>query len=254
VRSIKKWARPSKRGASDLETQSVSVLAALIAGMLSFFSPCVLPLVPVYLGYMSGTVVGQPQDRKQPGLLLHALLFVLGFSFFLVILGGGAGLLGSLLYPIMPYVTKIGGLVLIVFGLHLTGLISIPFLNMDKRLELGQQRKSGYWTSLLIGLVFAAGWTPCIGPVLAAILLLAADSRTAFSGATLMAVYALGLGIPFLVVALLINVALPVLRTLNRHLHMVSILSGALLMLMGFLLLTGTFERLVIWINSLSVF
>jgi cytochrome c-type biogenesis protein len=237
-----------------LDTPSVSVVAALIAGVLSFFSPCVLPLVPVYLGYMSGTVVGQPQEHKRAGLLGHALLFVLGFSSFLVLLGGGAGLLGSLLYPIMPYVTKIGGLVLIVFGLHLAGLIAIPFLNMDKRVELGQGgRRGGYWTSLLIGLVFAAGWTPCIGPVLSAILLLAADSRTAFSGATLMAVYALGLGVPFLVVALLVDVALPVLRRLNRHMRLVSIVSGALLILMGFLLLTGTFERVVIWANALSL-
>lgn len=235
-----------------MPSQELSFVTALVAGLLSFFSPCVLPLVPVYLGYMTGTVVTGQSEVQRLRTLAHALLFTLGFGAIFVLLGAAAGMLGSIIYPIMPYIVKVGGLVLIVFGLHLMGLIAIPFLNMEKRLELQGGRRGSYWSSFIVGIVFAAGWTPCVGPVLSAILLLAADSQTAGVGAILLAIYALGLGIPFLLVAGLVDLATPLLRRLNRHLRVVSILGGVLLVVMGFLLLVGLFEALIFRLNALG--
>ena len=233
-----------------MDPQNITLTAALVAGLLSFFSPCVLPLVPIYLGYMTGTAVSGLNESQRLRTLGHALFFVLGFGLLFVLLGATAGLLGSLLYPILPYLTKIGGVILIVFGMHMTGLLTIPFLNMEKRIELGEQPRNNYWTSLLIGVIFAAGWTPCVGPVLTAILILAADSQTAASGAGLLAVYALGLGLPFLGVAGLVDVAVPALRRMGRYLRIVSVAGGILLIAMGFLMVTGLFEQLIFQFNA----
>jgi len=232
-----------------MNTQNISLTTAFIAGLLSFLSPCVLPLVPVYLGYMTGTAIGSFQKANRPKTLIHALFFVVGFSIIFVLLGAAAGLIGNIIYPIMPYVAKVGGLILIIFGLHTTGLVPIPFLNLEKRLEFTEGGKS-YWSSLLVGMIFAAGWTPCVGPVLSGILLMAADSQTVGAGAMLLAGYALGLGLPFLIVAGVVDTALPVLRKMNRHLHTVSVVAGSLLIAMGILLLTGLFDSLVFWLNS----
>lgn len=230
--------------------QNVTLTAALVAGLLSFFSPCVLPIVPIYLGYMTGTAVSSLDESQRLRALGHALFFVLGFGVLFVLLGATAGLLGSLLYPLIPYLTKIGGVILVVLGLHMTGLITIPFLNMEKRLDLGGQPRNNYWTSFLIGVIFAAGWTPCVGPVLTAILIMAADSQTMSAGAGLLAVYALGLGLPFLGVAGLVDVAVPALRRMGRYLRIVSVAGGILLMAMGFLMATGLFEQILFQFNA----
>lgn len=235
-----------------MDEQGVNAIAAFLAGLLSFFSPCILPLVPVYLGYMTGTAISEFNSSQRLKTLLHSLSFVLGFSLVFVSLGLAFGLIGEIIYPVMPYVTKAGGLVLVVFGLHIMGLISIPFLYMEKHLDLGHERPKNYWTSFLIGVVFAAGWTPCVGPVLSAILLLAANSQTALRGALLLAIYALGLGMPFLAVASLIDVALPALKKANRYLRALSIVSGGLLLLLGLLLLTGLYDQVAIWLNTLA--
>ncbi|MCD6519462.1 MAG: cytochrome c biogenesis protein CcdA, partial [Anaerolineae bacterium] len=224
-----------------MNPESVTFPTAFVAGLLSFFSPCILPLVPVYLGYMAGTAASNLGQTKRLRVLGHAFFFVLGFGLVFVLLGAAAGLLGHAIDPIMPYVIKVGGLILIIFGLHMMGMISIPSLNMEKRLEIQEGKQGSYWSSFLIGVVFAAGWTPCVGPVLSAILILAANSQTATTGAGLLAIYAAGLGIPFLLVAGLINAALPLLRRASRYLHIASVIGGILLVLMGFLLLTGLF-------------
>ena len=231
-------------GASNL-----SLATAFVAGLISFFSPCVLPLVPVYLGYMTGRVGLSEVARSRWQVVLHAVAFVLGFGMVFVALGATAGLLGRLIYPILPWVIKIGGVLLIIFGLHLLGLISIPLLHMDKRLDMRVERPS-YWSSFLVGVVFAAGWTPCVGPVLTAILMLAADSQTVARGAGLLAVYALGLGVPFLVMAALMDAAAPLLRRMRRLVRVASIIGGVLLIVMGFALITGLFEVVVSWINA----
>lgn len=234
-----------------MDLDNISVSAALLAGLISFFSPCVLPLVPVYLGYITGQMAGG-KDWSRSQTILHALFFVLGFGLVFVVLGAAAGLVGSLIYPVLPVAVRIGGLILIIFGLHMTGLVTIPMLNVEKRVQVGASRRGRYSTSFVVGLVFALGWTPCVGPVLSGILLLAADSQTAALGAMLLAFYALGLGGPFLVVAALLDAAGPALKRLNRRLRIVSIIGGLLLVIMGALLLLGWFDAIVFWFNSLG--
>jgi len=229
--------------------ETVSAFAAFTAGLLSFFTPCILPLVPIYLGYMAGTASATSAKGNIP-VLAHAASFVLGFSLVFILLGAAAGLLGGLIGRLLPIVVRIGGLFLIILGLHMCGLLRIPFLNMDKHLEIGNTR-NGFWASFLVGIVFAAGWTPCIGPVLASILMLAASTQMAPSGALLLGLYALGLGIPFLVAGGLFNLAAPYLRKIGRWSQLCSTIGGILLMGMGFLLVTGLFQHINGWVNSL---
>lgn len=234
----------------SVDIENISAPAALVAGLLSFFSPCVLPMVPIYLGYLTGRVVTTAGEANRLRTFAHAVAFVLGFSLIFVALGATAGLLGSWLSPVTPYLIQVGGLLLVILGLHMTGLISLPFLNVDRRLELDSRRPKNLWSSFLVGIVFAAGWTPCVGPVLTSILILAADSRTVTIGSWLLAVYSLGLGVPFLVVALLLDAALPLLHKGRQVLRLASLVGGVLMIAMGLLLLVGLFRPLIFWLNA----
>jgi cytochrome c-type biogenesis protein len=228
-----------------VESQHVTVVLAFSAGVLTFLSPCVLPLVPVYLSYLTGSTLGGEETPKRSTVFIHALFFGLGFSLVFVLLFGlSVGYLGRFLAGFRPILVKIGGLLLIVFGLHTAGLIQIPFLLMERRMEVGMGDSPTYLRSLLVGMTFAAGWTPCVGPLLGAILTLALDAQSVWQAVFFLSVYSMGLGIPFLVVALLLTMATGGLRQLNRHLHIVSVVSGAFLILVGLLLLTGTFQSL----------
>jgi len=243
-------------------TDQVSVGLAFVAGLFSFLSPCLLPLVPVYIGYLSGTTVA---DQRAPRLrvLAHAGAFVAGFGLVFVILGSLAGLAGYLatephgplglvgwlavaLGQAAPWLGRLGGLVLMVLGLHLTGLVRIPWLYREMRIETGAVRGRGLWASGLVGMAFAAGWTPCVGPYLMAILVLASNSGTVARGALLLAVYSLGLGLPFLLAGAALGAVSAQLRRLNRYLNVVSIVGGAMLIAMGALLVSGRLQ----WLNA----
>jgi len=230
--------------------EGVSALAAFAAGLLSFFTPCMLPLVPIYLGYMAGRA-SNSSSKGNSYVLAHAAFFVFGFSLVFVLLGAVAGLLGGLLGRLLPTIVRIGGFLLVILGLHMCGLLRIPLLNMDKHLELGS-RRNDYWASLVVGIVFAAGWTPCIGPVLASILMLAANTQTLPGGALLLAVYSLGLGVPFIIFGGLFNLVTPFIRKIERWTPIFSIIGGVLLVIMGFLLVTGLFSQISNWFNSLA--
>ena len=228
-----------------MESQNVTVVLAFGAGVLSFLSPCVLPLVPVYLGYLTGSTIGEEEAPKRSTVFLHALFFGLGFTLVFVLLFGlPVGYLGRFLAGFTDILVKLGGLLLIVFGLHTTGLIQIPFLLMERRMEVGVGSSPTYLRSVLVGMTFAAGWIPCVGPLLGAILTLALDARSVWQAVFFLFVYSMGLGIPFLLVALLLTTATGWLRQLNRRLNIVSIISGAFLIVIGLLLLTGTFQSL----------
>lgn len=228
-----------------MESQPITVVLAFSAGVLSFLSPCVLPLVPVYLGYLTGSAMGGEETPPRSTVFLHALFFGLGFSLVFVLLFGlPMGCLGRFLAGFTPVLVQIGGLVLIVFGLHTTGLIQIPFLMVERRMEVGLGSSPTYLRSVLVGMAFAAGWTPCVGPLLGAILTLSLEAATPWRAAFFLLVYSMGLGIPFLLAALLLTTATGWLRQLNRHLHIISAISGALLIIVGLLLLTGTFQSL----------
>jgi cytochrome c-type biogenesis protein len=157
--------------------QNVTLFAAFFAGLLSFISPCVLPLIPVYLGYLSGSTITGDEPPPRKLVFTHALLFVGGFTLVFVIFGAFAGLLGSVLFTLTDYMVWIGGILLIVFGLHVLGVITIPIFNQQKRMEYGQGQAPSYVRSGLIGMTFAAGWTPCIGPILGVILTLGLSSQ-----------------------------------------------------------------------------
>jgi len=231
--------------------QNLNLLVAFGAGVLSFISPCVLPLVPVYLGYLSGAAV-EDEASNRARTVAHAFVFVLGFSLVFVALGASVGLVGYVLLRYLPIIVKVGGVVLVILGLHLTGLVKIPFLYVEKRLEVGNPSGGTYWASFLVGMVFAFGWSPCVGPILSGILLLASASQTVARGALLLAAYSLGLGLPFLITAFALSLFTGWLKKLNRYMNVVSIVAGVFLIAMGVLLFSGWFERLNAYFGSLS--
>jgi len=225
--------------------ENITVFAAFFAGLLSFISPCVLPLIPVYLGYLTGsTVVGdEPPPRKL--VFSHALMFVGGFTFvFVVLFGAPVGFLGGALGGAADYLVWVGGILLILFGLHTAGLVTIPIFNVQKKLEYGQGQAPSYARSSLIGMTFAAGWTPCIGPLLGAILTLAIQGQNVGLAMFYLFIYSMGLAIPFLATAWMLTAATSRLKKLNRYLPVIERVSGAFIILVGILLLTGTFTYL----------
>ena len=227
--------------------ENITVFAAFLAGLLSFVSPCVLPLIPVYLGYLSGSTITGPEPPSRQLVFSHALLFVGGFTLIFVIFGAFAGLLGSALFTLTDYIVWIGGVVLIIFGLHVMGIITIPIFNQQKKMEYGQGQAPSYARSGLIGMTFAAGWTPCIGPILGVILTLGISSQNPGLAAFYLFVYSMGLAIPFLVTAWMLTAATNCLKQLNRYLPVIDRVSGALILIVGVLLLTGTFT----WLNTI---
>lgn len=220
-----------------------------MGGLLSFASPCVLPLVPAYVGYLGGSAATGAVAGRRAGLL-NSLAFVLGFSLVFVTLGASIGLLSQWLIQYRTWAQRIGGAVVIVLGLHTAGLIRIPALYSDKRVNVVPRAGIGYLSSFLLGVFFSAGWMPCVGPILAGILLLAGNAQTAGRGAGLLLVYSLGLGLPFIVTGLLIGSLRPWLQRANRHLHLVSVLSGVLLMVLGLAIM---FDQLK-YLSSLGAF
>jgi cytochrome c-type biogenesis protein len=225
---------------------AVGLLVAFSAGVLSFLSPCVLPLVPSYVGYLTGMSLDELADpgRRRRWLALgHGALFSLGFSLVFIAMGASATFLGSLLIVHRIWIERIGGLLIILFGLVLMGAIRFPGAGRDWRVHLSD-RPVGYLGSVMVGIVFAAGWTPCIGPVLGGILTLAAASGTVLSGILLLAVYSLGLALPFLFAAGAMDRFLAGSSRLRRWMPWINRISGALLIAVGILLITGLFTLL----------
>ncbi len=221
----------------------ITVPLTFAAGLLSFFSPCVLPLVPVYLSYLSGSSLSgeTPPSRRQ--VFGHALFFVGGFTLVFTLLFGLTNtLLGSALEAYSRWITKIGGAILILFGLHTMRVVALPFLDAIRRVEIGEGVNPSYARSTLVGVTFAAGWTPCIGPLLSTVIMLAFTEPSRAVGYTF--VYAVGLAVPFLLTAALLTRAVGWLRRLNRYMRVVEIVSGLLMVGVGILLISGTFTVL----------
>jgi cytochrome c-type biogenesis protein len=225
--------------------EHVSLLVAFGAGLLSFLSPCVLPLVPVYLGTVCGPEILEPgADRKRLPVFFHSLSFVVGFSLVFIILGASVGLLGFSLNCNMALTQTIAGGLLIAFGLFLLAALKVPWLNYERRLAPSVGTTTSYLRSLIIGAIFSLAWTPCIGPVLGGILTLAWSSETAGQGAYLLAVYSLGLGLPFLIIGAAFDSIRPLLRRIHRYSTWSYIISGLLLIAVGILILTGNLSWL----------
>jgi cytochrome c-type biogenesis protein len=232
---------------------SVSLLTAFAGGLASFVSPCVLPIVPGYLSFISGVNVAEFKATEAPAGLIRRVaimscVFVLGFSTVFVTLGAAATLIGYTLQQHKRELGMIGGVVVIVLGLHTAGIIKIPWLLYEKRAEM-RQRPVGLFGAYLVGLAFGFGWTPCIGPILGAILLYASQQETVAQGVVLLSSYSAGLGVPFIVSALAINRFFRASSQLKRHMHAVEVVSGVLLVGVGVLLLTDRLTLLAQWFS-----
>jgi cytochrome c-type biogenesis protein len=236
----------------------VPIYAAFIAGLFSFLSPCVLPLVPGYISIISGSSLDQLKAHGKDSslyrtVLMNSILFIVGFSITFIMLGASATWLGQLLISKMRLFGQLAGIVLVVFGVHLTGLIKINALYKDKRFH-NVQKPRGMLGALVLGLAFAFGWTPCIGPILAGILTIASTKQTVTQGMFLLAVYSAGLGIPFLLTSLALNQFLAFYGRFKRHFHAVEVLSGALVIAVGLLILTNSLSRLATYFAFLNRF
>jgi cytochrome c-type biogenesis protein len=230
-----------------MEGQSLGLFVAFTAGLLSFLSPCVLPLVPSYATFITGMSLDELEKaesaRTRRAIFTHGLLFVLGFTAVFLALGASATFLGALLNYASDWVQRVGGVLLILFGLYLLGVLRLPGAGREWRMHLAD-KPVGYLGTVLVGVTFGAGWTPCIGPVLGGILTLAATRGSVGEGMGLLAVYSAGLAIPFLLSTVLIERFLVGFKHLRRFLPWVNRVSGALLLLLGLLMVTGTFTRL----------
>ena len=228
---------------------NVSLLAAFAAGFLSFISPCVLPLIPGYISFVSGVSVDEMRSDAPPAtsrlqVFVTSLAFVLGFSLVFIALGASATAIGKFMFSKLPLLSKLAGVVLIIFGLHTMGVFRLAFLDTEKRVH--QQRKpAGPLGAMLVGIAFAFGWTPCIGPILGGILAIAGSKNTVGEGVTLLAVYSLGLGIPFLITSLAINQFFGAAKRIRKYYHAIELTSGALLIAIGVLILTGQLTIIV---------
>jgi cytochrome c-type biogenesis protein len=232
--------------------ENITIFAAFFAGLLSFISPCVLPLVPVYLGYLSGSTLAGDEPPPRKLVFSHALLFVAGFTFiFVVVFGVPVGFLGGFFGTFSQYLVWVGGILLIVFGLQTMGIITIPIFNMQQRMEYGQDQAPSYARSAFVGMTFAAGWTPCIGPLLGAILTLAIQGQNVGLSMLYLLVYSMGLAIPFLVTAWMLMAATSRLKMLSRHMRLIERVSGAFILIIGVLLVTGTMTILNTYANQI---
>ena len=229
--------------------ENVSIIVAFSAGLLSFLSPCVLPLVPVYLATLAGPeIFGAGVTRIRIPLFLHSLSFVIGFSLIFVAMGAIAGLTGFAINPSLALLNKISGSLLIAFGLFILAALKVPWLNYEKRLNPSLGNTTGYLRSFLIGATFSLAWTACVGPILGGILTIALNSATAWHGAYLLAFYSLGLGLPFLIIGVAFDSVAPLLKRIHRYSELIHIISGVLLIAIGILILTNK----IIWFTSLA--
>jgi cytochrome c-type biogenesis protein len=221
-------------------------VAAFAAGVVSFLSPCVLPLIPGYLSFMTGIAVGDlTAGRSTKAVLGPALLFVAGFSVVFTALGASASVLGSFLVDYRLVLERVAGLLVIAFGVVMLGVIKVPWLYGEARVDMGKARTFGRGAAFVMGAAFAFGWTPCVGPVLGAILALAGTTASVAQGASLLLVYSLGLGLPFILTALLFGTVAPLLSRINRHALVINRVAGVLLILVGVLILSGRLGALV---------
>ena len=238
------------------QPQEISILIAFFAGILSFISPCILPLIPSYITYITGIsfkdlTESQSKTKIRWAAVFHSFFFILGFSIIFVLMGASASYLGQLLAQYQYWIMRVGGILIIILGIHFIGIINIPFLQAEKRLEL-KRKPIGYLGSLIVGMVFAAGWTPCIGPILSTILIYASTSQSFSTGILLLMIYSLGLGVPFFLSSLALSSFLTAFDKVKRYMRVVTLVSGFFLIIIGILFLTDTFREINTYLNILT--
>jgi cytochrome c-type biogenesis protein len=224
--------------------ENVSIATAFIFGLLSFISPCVLPIVPGYISFISGVSFEEMQDTEHRAkvrkrIAVNSIFFILGFSVVFIALGASATAFGHFLHDKITLIGKIAGIIIVIFGLHMTGIFKIPFLNYEKRFQ-AEGKRLGLLGAFIVGLAFAFGWTPCIGPILAGILTIASQQDTVGKGIILLTAYSLGLGIPFFLTGLSISAFYNIFNKFKKHLHTVEVIGGILLIFVGILIATNS--------------
>lgn len=228
-----------------MDIANVTIGLAFLAGLASFLSPCVFSLVPAYIGYLGGRAAGgEVTENNRFITFTHGLAFVLGFSIVFITLGVATSAFGRLLFDLRFILSKVGGIVVIIFGLHMIGIFRIPFLEYDTRVQQAPDRKWGYLSSAMMGVFFSAGWAPCVGPVLGAILTLALNGGSISTGVSLLSAYSAGLAIPFLIAALGVGWVSVTLKKYGKVMHYVEIAMGVVLVIIGIMLFSGIFERI----------
>lgn len=237
---------------------NITFPGAFLAGLLSFLSPCVLPLIPSYITYITGLSFADlqsehPSHKVRIQTIVHSLLFIAGFTFVFVLMGASATFLGSFMQTHMAIIRKVGGVLIIIFGIHVSGIIPVHLLLGEKRITI-HRKPAGYLGSFLVGLTFAAGWTPCIGPILASILMVAATEDTVSRGIALLFIYSMGLAIPFFLSSLALHQFLVVFNRFKKYIRIFEIITGIFMVAVGFLIFTDNlsiFQRYFnMWLRS----
>lgn len=233
-------------------SELLSFVIAFVAGVVSFLSPCVLPLIPAYLSFMTGLTTAELSQGRVDvrRILAPALMFVLGFSAVFVSLGATASVIGSALAEYRVVIEQIAGIAVIVFGVLMLGVIRLPWLYGEARVDMNKSRAFGRGAAMVMGMAFAAGWTPCVGPILGSILALASSTGSAGRGALLLLAYSMGLGVPFILVALLFSRVSGLMKWLNRHALQINRVAGILLIVVGILIVTGRLGIIASWLTS----
>lgn len=226
-----------------MNTSGIGLWLAFVAGLASFLSPCVLALVPVYIGYLSGRAVGErPSAFNRWFTFLHGVAFVCGFSLVFIVFNILAASLGLLLSGVQIWLTRIGGIIVIIFGIHLTGLYRIPLFDYEKKIHLQNAPRTGFFASFLFGVVFSAGWTPCVGPILGWILTFSLNGGSIAWAIALGVAYSLGLAIPFLAAAIGVGWVTVILRKYSKAMRWIEVAMGVVMIFSGFLLLFNSFS------------
>ncbi len=230
-------------------TENVTVIVAFSAGLITFLSPCILPIFPSYLAYITGISIDELSHEKnskraRKTVITNSLLFILGFSIIFVLLGISATFIGRFLSKNIRWLEIAGGVIVILLGMHFSGVFRLKFLDHEKRIHL-QEKPLGFLGTVFVGMAFGAGWTPCVGPMLGAILAVAASTQDIFKGIIILISYSVGLGIPFLISGLLVHKFFEHFRKINKYFKVISMIGGVLLMIIGLLLITGYFSTIV---------
>ena len=233
-----------------MDTPSIGVFIAFGAGLLSFLSPCVLPLIPSYVTFITGLSLDDVQNARRTALV-HGSLFVLGFTLIFLAMGAGATLLGQVLVHNRDWISRIGGVVIIIFGLYLLGVLNIGFMSREARFHVAD-KPVGYFGTLFVGIAFGAGWTPCLGPILGSILVYTSSQADLVRGMWLLLAYSLGLAVPFLLSAVAIDRFSAFFQRMRKQMIWVSRISGLVMIAVGLLLVTNYFTILAAWLNSIT--
>lgn len=228
--------------------ENVSIFIALSAGFISFLSPCILPLIPSYMAFITGISLEELSHEKnlkrvRKIVIINSLLFILGFSIIFITLGASATFIGKFLSRNIRWFEIVGGCVVILLGLHFVGIFRLKFLNREKKIHL-KDKPLGFIGTVLVGMAFGAGWTPCVGPILGAILTMAATTQNIFKGMVLLAFYSVGLGLPFLISGLIIHKFFEYFKAVRKYFKVITAVGGILLIILGVLLITGYFSSI----------